>query len=336
MTLLWFDGFEGQDHTLTWTSVTSTWTNTATGTRLGYGRLIQSAGNSRSIQQTITASTDTYVGFAMKVTAIGDSFVDFYGDSNVTRHIRIAVAASGAIEIRNGATTTVLATSAATGLVVAGTWVYLEVHVKVSDTVGEVNVRVNGASTDAVSFSGDTKNAGTNTTIDSVRFLTPNAGSPIFALDDVYICNGLGSLNNGFLGDCRVQLSQPTGAGSSTGLTPSTGSNYQTVDEIPFSATDYSGSAVVGARDTYAMTDLVAGSQAPKGVRVVVGWHKSDAGAANMKRAAKIGSTVYYGTSTALPTSMAVAQELLETNPDTAGAWTASAFNGAEFGAEVS
>lgn len=341
MTLLWIDGFEGQDADLLYEGKLGT-LSYSTATRFGYGQALDVRGsNPYYVQKAITASADVYAGAAFFATNTAGSTSNpqrdlfmFYGDSGATLHIAVSINTSLGIDIKRGST--VVASSAA-GVLTALTWFYLEVHGKVADTGGFVNVRLNGGTTDVVSFSGDTKNAGTSTNIDAVRMSGGSSlTNQITLLDDLYICNGLGTVNNGFLGDRRVQTLFPSGAGSTTGLTP-TGSatNWQNVDEAPPSATDYNSSPTTGTRDTYAMTDLEAGTSTVLGVRNCVAAHKSDAGAIGLKTATKSGATLSYGSTLTLGTAMTEFSEIQETNPATSAAWSASEVNAVEFGAEV-
>lgn len=327
MTSLWVDGFEGQDSSSYYTNAP----NYGTTTRFSYGRCATSSGGAFTMLRNITASTDIYIGFAYSIgTVAANTICELLADGGTVQHIVLVVNTNGSLEVRRGGTT--LATSAA-GIIANGAWNYIELHGKLSDTVGVADVRLNGNTTAVVTFSGDTKNGGTSSSIDAFRLSLLSSGLASF--DDVYVNDGLGSVNNSWLGDMRVQYSVPTGAGSTTGLTASTGSNWQTVDEAPPSATDYSGSPTSGARDTYAMNDLVSGTASIAAVRACTFWHKSDAGAASMKQAMRIGGTVYYNSSVALPSSMGPNNTIMETSPATSSAFTVSEVNALEFGAEV-
>ena len=117
-------------------------------------------------------------------------------------------------------------------------WYYLEISVTIDDAIGEVHVRLNGSTTDEVSYTGDTKNAGTATDIDAVRFAFSGR------IADVYVLNSLGSMNNNFLGDVAVRTLIPDGNGTSSQLTGSDGNttdNYLLVDEHNYSSADYVG-----------------------------------------------------------------------------------------------
>lgn len=120
-------------------------------------------------------------------------------DAGVTQHITVNVTATGVVEVRRGTISgTVLASSAA-GVVTAAAWFYVEAKVKLHDTTGSVEVRVNGVQVIAPTTGLDTKNAGTKTTFDAVRLVGSN--TPQFTYDDVYIVTGTDAA---FLGVQRV------------------------------------------------------------------------------------------------------------------------------------
>lgn len=335
MTNLFIDGGEGQEGVLLYDTWATSLQDYQTTTRFNRGWSIRHNNFVSDMRKKFAAAANLYHGFACRLASTGAGpngygFVAFAGDNDATQHIGISVSANWALEIRRG--TTIVATSA-NNIIASNTWFYIEVRVVVSDTVGVVEVRLNGVTTPVLTFSGDTKNAGTNSTIDTIRWQL--AANGISYMDDIYINDGTGTENNSFEGDCEVQTLVPTGAGASTGLTPSTGSNWQTVDEAPPVQTDYSGSSVSGTRDSYAITDLRAGTGVVKAVRQTTAWHKSDAGAASMKRVLRVGSTNYYGSNVALPSSMALSVDYIPKSPATSSAWTISEINGAEIGAEV-
>jgi hypothetical protein len=152
-------------------------------------------------------------------------------------------------------------------------------------------------------------------------------------IDDIYICNALGSVNNGFLGDVRVAPMLPSGAGSSTQWTPSVGSNYDNVNDTGTDST-YNSSSTSGQRDTYAVADAtISGTVA--GIIVNSRMKKSDTGAASAKVAIKSGSTVAYGATRTLSTTATNYIDVWERDPNTSASWTQSGINALEIGAEV-
>lgn len=332
MSLLFMDGFEAQDTLTKWAVnlLTPEYTQT---TRLGSGVCLANSGGSAGASAVVgfTASARVYAGAAVKVpTLTNRSLLALCGDAGATQHAVLVVNASGAVTINRGGT--VLATSTA-GLIPAGTWVYVELTATVSDTVGVMEARVNG--TVVATFTGDTKNAGTGTNLDALTIFPSSSSSPTF-YDDVYVCNALGSVNNTYLGDVRVQTLRPNAAGSSTQLTPvGSASNYANVDEAPPSQADYNYSGTAGQKDLYGVEDVLGGTTAVLGVQVGTVARKTDTGARSMKNLIKSGATTTAGSTATLGVSALTYLTMHEANPTTAAAWAVSDIAALEVGVEV-
>ena len=126
----------------------------------------------------------------------------------------------------------------------------------------------------------------------------------------------------------------PNGAGSSTQFTPSSGANYTTVDELPYSTTDYVQDTTSGHRDTYTFSD-VGSTTTIFGVQNSIIAKKTDVSSISLKPAVKSGATVYYGTTTALTTADSIIRNIHIVDPNTSAAWTQSGVNALEAGFEV-
>jgi hypothetical protein len=193
-------------------------------------------------------------------------------------------------------------------------WWYLEIKAYIHNTAGTCELRVNGV-TEANETGLDTQ-GGSLSTID-YTYLYHNTYVGDVYFDDLYICDNNGSTNNDFLGDCKVETLLPNGAGASTDWTPSTGSNYQCVDDNPSNDdTDYVSETTAGDHDTYTFDDLATTSGTVYGVQHMVAARKADAGSRTLK------TYDYY-------------MDILEEDPDTSSQWTISGVNSAEFGQEL-
>lgn len=333
MSLLFIEGFGAGSLQNKWNSATINGIYT-TSPRIPGGSRAQINGTD-SLRKTFSASSKLVTGYGyFRHTSQGHyTYIAFMSDNASTYHITILHNSAGYIEIRIGDRGGVLATS--TSPVPAGVWTYLEVSVTVSDTVGEVHVRRDGANTDLVSYTGDTRNGGTSTNIDSVIFSTY---VETVSYTDIYILNDTGTTNNDFLGDVAVATLRPNGNGNSTMLTGSDGNqvdNYLLVDETPFSATDYTQSDTAGDKDTYTLQNLPATASTVYAVQVHVNMQKDDAGAAQARSILRSGSTDYPGTTQTLSTTPLNFVDLYNQDPATSNEWTTTDVDALEAGMEV-
>lgn len=186
----------------------------------------------------------------------------------------------------------------------------------------------------------DTQNS-SNATVNVIGFGTGVTGSndchEDFYIDDLYVCDGQGTANNGFLGDCRVDSYLPTADGANTGLTPSSGTTHFSLvdDATPNDDTDYNESATVAAKDTYGFADIVHNPASVFGVQVNLNVKKDDAGFRQVKEVVHSGGTDFPGTAQALSTSYAYKSAIREVDPATGAPWTKAGVNSAEFGMEI-
>lgn len=333
MALLFMDGFAGNDLNHKWdpnSNPQGYTSGSSSGARVTGGYYFGTGGQTSPIYKSLTASNKMIVGFGMLTSS--NMGITFYGDTGATSHITVVRDTStGHLFIQRGATTVATGTTN----IVPNTWWYVEVSVTISDTVGEVHVRLNGSTTDEVSFVGDTKNGGTNTTVDKIAFSLP-AGCRVA---DVYVNNDTGSAPyNDFLGDVTVRTLIPNGNGTYSQLVGSDAdsvNNYLLVDDLPYSGTDYVGSATTGNKDTYAITDLPTGVSTVYAVQIAGMMAKSDTSLGQARYVVRSGGTDYGGTTRALTTSYIGYYDLYTTDPATGVAWTTSGVNNMETGMEV-
>lgn len=330
------EGFGGQDTNFKWDFGSGTGTSGTSGPRTpgGYYGTWPNTGSYNLIKN-FTASNKIIVGYGWYST-FDQGPISFYGDSGATQHITVVRnGGTGFMEIRRGSSGgTLLATG--TTQILNSVWNYFEISVTISDTIGEVHVRLNGKTTDEVSYTGDTKNGGTANTIDKIVFSYANGSTNRNA--DIYILNDTGTTNNNFLGDVVVRTLGPIGNGNSSQLLGSDAdsiNNYQLVDERPFSSVDYVGSATTGQKDTYAIADLPAGVTTVYGMQINGSMAKSDATLAQARYVVRSGGTDYGGITRALSTSFIGYYELYETDPATGVAWTPTGVNNMETGVEI-
>jgi hypothetical protein len=290
--------------------------------------------------RSLTPSSTFIVGFAYKSNAWGADSAIMSLREGTTTHINLRLL-NGTRQWQVDRPGTVLGTS--TVQFATQTWQYIEIKATIHDTAGSFELRQNGI-TILSGTNVDTRNGGTGL-LDEIYIWdtggADNRENNGAYLDDLYVCNTAGSVGNDFLGDTRIEYLAPTGAGTRTGFTPSAGSNWSNVDEVPASDTDYNSANTPGAMDLFQMANL-SGNGLVRGVQTISRAKKDDAGFRKFKpaffKASGLGSTDRWYTGTQVPVSDSYAflpMQLLATSPDTGAAWTVDEINAIQYGYAV-
>lgn len=213
----------------------------------------------------------------------------------------------------------------------ADTWYDIKVHLVLSATVGIVNFYVDNTQI----YGGTGLNTGT-ADINNI-YLTNNDTAQYVA--DIIFADNSGSIFNTFdpAKTYRVATLMPNGAGNSTQFTPSAGSNYDTVNEEPYSATDYNSSNTNTHKDTFAMESMPAGVADILGVMAWAVADMDDATARSLNTVIRHSSSESAGADRALVNgSIRHNHHIAEVNPSTSSVWSESEVNAMEVGYELS
>lgn len=213
----------------------------------------------------------------------------------------------------------------------ANTWYYIEAKIVIgTGTSGSIIVNVNETETLNI--------PSVNTAFDSgfaaSRLQILANGTMRF--DDLYMADTTGSYNNDFLGDVKIVSSIPDANGNTNNFTPTAGQNYEAVDDVPTSTSDYVYSSTAGNIDDYSFlpvqeTGNIYGVQVSANMQVIGGHardirFRSDSNSNQTETASQTigaGPTPFYQTG------------IFERNPDGAAAWTDTTVNDAKFGVKL-
>lgn len=253
-------------------------------------------------------------------------------DSNGTEGINLRTTPADEIAVYRG--TTLLGTTTASGLA-DDVWFFVELKITISNTVGTVDVKVNG--TNRLSLTSQDTQAGTVTNTTRWSLMSPGFTPYWYWFDDWYILDTTGAQNNDFLGDHRVDAIFPNASGAQTDWTPDSGNNWERVDENPADEdTSYVESGTVTDQDLYNYQST-PGLSNIKGIQINTVVRETDAEIFQIKHLAKSGTTTDGGTAQTVGTAAyTTLTRIVELNPDTAAAWTDAELNSAQFGIEVS
>ena len=288
------------------------------------------------------ALTTGYIGLAYNTDTIDlNSNRSILGirDGNVVQLV-VVLRTDGSIDIRRGDSTTHI-DDAVSGLTVLGTsgialqennWYYIELKFVLNDSTGVVVVRVN--ETEIINETNiDTDNTGTG--IATSFYVGGGRCGGIHSGGNVYI-DDVTVRDDQFSGDVQVRAMLPNGAGTTTQWTPSTGSNYQNVDEAaPNGDTDYNNTTTVGNKDTYSYPKDLASTGEVHCIAFHYYAKKVDAGSSKICPVVRQGGTDYDLSDLPLTgVEYAYSSHYQMTNPDTSSPFTPSEINdsGAEFG----
>jgi len=301
--------------------------------RSGSGQSLRVASSSQLIIQYPFPEAGTVIaGFAIRIGSIPSatkilatfrynavSQASIYLDSGGYYHIRKGVSATGEV----------ITTTTAS----IGAWQYMELKLVVHDSTGSLELKLDGDSLGTVN--GDTDLANGSDLVNELRIYALTTSG--VSIDDMYICDGSGSLNNDFLGDCTVETIRPDGAGANTNWTPSAGANYAAVDEaLEDGDTTYVSSSTSTDKDTYTFAAITSGNTDVRGVGVTVVAERKDGGERALTTETIDGGNTQTGANMYIGGGQYAHYHTVHETYDGTNKWTVAKVDGGEFGVTVS
>lgn len=211
------------------------------------------------------------------------------------------------------------------------TWYLFEVHIKIADSGGVIEVKVDGLTW--FNYSGDTKPS-TASNISHLRFAKQYNG---VYFDDIAVNDTTGAVDNSWCGDGHAIALVPNANGDLSQLTGSDGNstdNYLLVDETPSNSdTDYVEGSTVDQKDLYNLS-----ASGLSNVNILRVWGESrskDTTTAGglLAITLKTEGTEYDSGDIALSTSYAAVKgPEYRVNPQTGVAWTVAELDALQVG----
>src|SRR3990167_177041 len=317
----------------------STWTNLgfdfdasvgemAAGRFGGQGYTADTAGGLGGAQRLIPSTNSIILGTAIKIASAPTD----------NKEILRIISGTGAIQLRlwldllgrlhaGPSTASSVGNSDAIALR-ATTWEFMEIRYYLHDTLGIIQVKVNGdliLNLENVDTKGDASAdiAGVQLIVHGTRYAT---------FDDVY-CD-YDSLV--WVGEGRISEFYMNADTVDKDFTPSVGTdNFATLDEVIANITDYNSSSTPGALDLFTHQAMAFDPVNIFSVQISMLAAKDEAGTRVMRSKLVTGATTQDGPDRFLAQSFAFLRDIYETNPDTALPWTRITFNNAKVGYEL-
>jgi hypothetical protein len=301
----------------------------------GLASIRSTSGSAGEAKLGIAADGELIVGFCWKHTNIIDAGVFYRLHFAGFIALDLSVGAAGEIVATRNASTEIGRSVA--GLLSSNVENWIEVRVLGSTTVGQVEVRMNGAPTPVLNLTGVHTGSAT---YDEIVLRTGGSGTRDFSA--FYYVEVDATAPNTFLGHIRFGIPVPNGNGNSSQLVGSDGNsvdNYLLVDDPPLTHdgdSTYVQSATVGEKDTYGMSNLPTPALSIVAVCPLIIAKKTDAGSRAIKAVVRRSGTDYdAAVEHFLSTSYASYKQALLVDPSTSAAWTEAGVNAMELGVKV-
>jgi len=336
MALLFMDGFEHYataDLAEKYTYVSS---QTVSATRARTGTYA-ATGGVHGIAVAASGAT-AIVGYGVWASAGGHyCTVGLGGFASATyAQVTLKVETNGSVTVRQGISSGTILGQTSPDAFRFSMWNYVEIKIVLHDSTGTVTVKVN--STALLTLTGkDTIGTPASATWSTVEW---SNGATAW-VDDIYVCDGSGGLNDDVLGEVRVVTLLPVtdavAAGSNADFAWSGGTDHGSlVDEAaPNDDADYVSSNTLNHVDTWEYPAL-GYTGTIKGVQMNLSAKKTDAGTRAIAAVTRpVSTNRVHATDHYLGTSYAYWRSIWELNPEDSGAWDVADVDGAEFGVKV-
>jgi hypothetical protein len=284
-----------------------------------------------------------FMTFAMKLGAIpsASNRAMFHLRDSPTVQCSLGVDPVGRPQFYRGTAVSGTAIGSPGALVIGTGWHRYEAKIKLDATVGTVELRVDGSGTALITASGLNTKITANAFMNIIRMGDADqqglSGAAATLFSDVIIYTDAGAVPNAFLGDRKLLTSKPNGAGASTQFTPSTGSNFQCVDDIPPNDdTDYVSDNTATHKDFYDVENQTFTGNADF-VGQIYRARKDDASVHTMRGNFSSSGNVANGGTNTLSSSYKFygRDEVLVNDPNTSSPFDQTGFNALQIGPEV-
>lgn len=329
MARIFIDGFESGNFN-TWDYVNSVHIRTASTYGMDGSYCVEIDSIDECCVKYLPDSSEYYVGFWYRLTQDdGTNICEFMNGTTSLLSLGRVGERDNALQIRRGwYDGSILRTG--TVIIKKNETHHIGIYVKIDDTVGRFKVVVDG-NTD-IDFTGDTQ-IGVDTTID--RFVL---GNTTYASCDMFFCADNVVIDDSEMPEqTSIQAIFPTGVGTTTEWTPSTGANWSCVDEKPAVDTDYISVNALNKIDTYATGNLGGAIISVKAVQLQA-WiaYEGAPTPTHVQLGVRSGGGDHFSDNKVPAVSFTGNHSrILNTDPADSAAWTESKVNALEIGVKA-
>jgi hypothetical protein len=294
--------------------------------------LNQQGGGGGGYTRKVLSAAQTTVGMGVRVwpaalPSAGEVPIFSFNDSANGTNVLITYTTTGQLKAYRGESVTLLGSS--TGpVIVANAYTHIEAKVFFSETVGTVEVRVNGVAKITLTNQDTVQNAIVSCSQVSLR---NGPLQPSLYYKDFFVWDGSGTRNTNFLGMVSVYAITEASDVSLNWATSSGATGYNLINEAPPVDTGYisAGTGPIPAASVMSLTDLPVDVTSVKALMTIARARKTDGGDGSLQVALKSGASTDLGADNPLTTAFTYYYDFSEEDPATAAPWLRTAVNAA-------
>lgn len=211
-----------------------------------------------------------------------------------------------------------------------GAYMHFEHYVKIDDTTGAYELRVNEVTVLNLTSINTDNGGGEVSQVTIGREASPFSSGKNVDMEDCYVNDTTsdGSACDTFVGDCKCGILLPNGDTAQADFTKSTGTiGYQLIDETPPDDSDYIATASATAQSNFGLTDGPANLSEILTVRPFIRAKKDDAGTCLVRPSIIVAGDKAVVADQAVTTAFAYYDNNIPLSPDTGVPLTPSELN---------
>jgi hypothetical protein len=306
--------------------------------RFGVGQSIVPSNGSTAKTTSFTNSTTIYANMAAKPNAVIvpgslSPMAGFQLLDGANNQLAIAILFNGTVVVTAGAINGAALATSPQIFLNNTVWHHLQFKIVIDNTVGSVEMRVDGNPTNNWTATGlNTRNGSTNNFVNIFNFTSLTGANGVF-FDDFYLFNDQGVSPNTWQGDVRSLQLMPNSDQTITWTPKSAGTNFSQVNELIANGdTSYVFTNTPGNQDYYGCQTLTVVPFNIIAVQTKMYSRMDDTGPHSICFNIKSSSTVLSSPTTAMASNYTWIQMVNTVDPNTSIAWTIPGVNALQIG----
>jgi hypothetical protein len=285
--------------------------------------------------------TTSFVGFAIQITDTaspyqGQLFISLFDGNGNGEQLTVGFERYGIVRLRQGGHAGAILGESRPGAFLYGRDFYFEIGSKIDPTTGWAEVRINTVALPGASVVAAHTQQTANSDWNLIKFFRLGGEAGDCLIDDGYVNDDQGGVNDTYLGNTQIQCSLANGPGDAADFSRSNAllANWQCVLNETIDDSLYVYDPTIGDGDLYAVTPLID-NPTIFDVQITGYYRQTDATQRFVRNQLKASGTLVQGASTAINQTFGFVSDIITLNPGTGLGFTGAQVNGSQIGPYV-